>query len=514
MPTERLCMRHTREILRHKWLLGSGHRLVTASLNVSHGVITDTTQRALRAGLDWDGVGTLSDSELEQKLYPPPPTAGTPRALPDFALLEVELRHKGVTLELLHQEYLEKNPDGYRRSAFCAHYDTWKQARGLSMRQIHHGGDKLFVDYAGMKAYYTDPATGEGIACELFVAALGASSYTYAEATRSQKVPDFLASHVRALAFLGGVPVAVVSDQLKSGVILACRYEPGLNTSYLDFAQHYGTALVPARPRSPKDKAKVEVAVQIAERWILARLRHVTCFSLAELNRNIGWLLEDLNNRPMRVYKKSRRELFVELDRPVLRPLPETPYEYSEWKKARVNLDYHVELSGHYYSVPYRLVHQAVELRFTQSLVEVLHDGKRVALHRRSLERGRFTTLVEHMPPRHQGQAEQSPQKIQLWAHQIGPMTEELCDRILREKPHPEQGYRACMGIARLGKRFGHDRVEAAATRALWTGAVSYRSVRNMLEAGLDRSAVFEDSVSAAAPVRHHEHLRGPGYYC
>jgi transposase len=513
MPTERLCMRHTREILRHKWLLGSAHRLVTASLNVSHGAITETTKRALRAGLDWDVVATLSDSELEQKLYPPPPTAGTPRTLPDFALIDVELRHKGVTLELLHQEYLERNPDGYRRSAFCAHYDTWKQARGLSMRQSHIGGDKLFVDYAGMKAYYTDPATGDRVACELFVAALGASSYTYAEATRSQTVPDFLASHVRALAFVGGVPVAVVSDQLKSGVILACRYEPGLNTSYLDFAQHYGTALVPARPRSPRDKAKVEVAVQVAERWILARLRHVICFSLAELNLNIGWLLEDLNNRPMRVYKKSRRELFVELDRPALRPLPETPYEYSDWKKARVNLDYHIELTGHYYSVPYRLVHQAVELRFTQSLVEILHDGKRVALHRRSLERGRFTTLVAHMPPRHQGQAEQSPAKIQLWAHQIGPMTEELCDRILREKPHPEQGYRACMGIARLGKRFGHDRVEAAATRALWTGAVSYRSVLNMLEAGLDRSAVFDDSASAAAPVRHHEHIRGPGYY-
>ena len=513
MPTERLCMRHTREILRHKWLLGSSHRLVTASLHVSHGAISQTTKRALRAGLDWAKVGLLSDSELERLLYPPPPGAGTPRTLPDFALLDVELRHKGVTLELLHQEYLEKNPDGYRRSAFCDHYDTWKQTRGLSMRQLHHGGDKLFVDYAGMKASYTDPATGERIACELFVAALGASSYTYAEATRSQKVPDFLASHVRALAFLGGVPVAVVSDQLKSGVIRACRYEPGLNTSYLDFAQHYGTALVPARPRSPKDKAKVEVAVQVAERWILARLRHVTCFSLAELNRHIGWLLQDLNNREMRVYKKSRRQLFEELDRPALRPLPETPYEYAEWKKARVNLDYHVELVGHYYSVPYRLVHQSVELRYTQSLVEVLHDGKRVALHARNLQRGRFTTLHEHMPPRHQGQADQSPQKILLWARQIGPMTEELCDKIMREKPHPEQGYRSCMGIARLGKRYGAERVEAAATRALWTGAVSYRCVLNILGAGLDRAQVFEDSISAAAPVAHHEHIRGPSYY-
>jgi transposase len=348
-------MRHTREILRHKWLLGSSHRLVTLSLKVSHGAITDTTQRAVRAGLDWDSVCALLDSELEQLLYPPPPSAGTLRPEPDFVTIDLELRRKGVTLELLHQEYLVLHPEGYRRSAFCAHYETWKMTRGLTMRQVHQGGDRLFVDYSGLRAYYTDATTGDSVACELFVATLGASSYTYAEASRSQQVPDFLASHVRALAFFGGVPAAVVSDQLRSGVSRPCRYEPGPNTSYLDFAQHYGTVLMSARPRSPKDKAKVEVAVQIAQRWILARLRHVICFSLAELNEHISRLLADLNNRPMRVYKKSRRELFEELDRPSLRPLPDVPYEFAQWKKARVNLDYHVELSGHYYSVPYRL---------------------------------------------------------------------------------------------------------------------------------------------------------------
>ena len=255
MPTERLCMRHTREILRHKWLLRSGHRLVRTALGVSHGVITHTTQRAVAAGLSWESVCALSDAELELRLYPPPLT-GAPRPEPDFAYIDLELRKKGVTRELLHQEYLAQHPDGLRRSAFCARYDAWKQTRGLTMRQSHKGGDKLFVDYAGMKAYYTDPATGARVACELFVAALGASSYTYAEASPSQKAPDFLASHVRALTFFDGVPEAIVSDQLKSGVVVPCRYEPGPHTAYLDFAQHYNTALVPARPRSPRGRVE------------------------------------------------------------------------------------------------------------------------------------------------------------------------------------------------------------------------------------------------------------------
>lgn len=513
MPTERLCMRHTREILRHKWLLKHGHRLVSAALSVSHGVITQTTQRATRASLDWPAVCALSDAELELRLYPPAPGAGTPRPEPDYAFIDLELRKKGVTRELLHQEYLAEHPDGLRRSAFCARYEAWKQTRGLTMRQSHRGGEKLFVDYAGMKAYYTDPNTGERACAELFVATLGASSYTYAEASASQKAPDFLASHVRALGFFGGVPEAVVSDQLKSGVIVPCRYEPGPHTAYLDFAQHYNTALVPARPRSPRDKAKVEVAVQVAERWILARLRHVICFSLAELNAHIRVLLGELNHRPMRVYKKSRRELFEELDRPSLRPLPETPYIHAEWKKARVNLDYHVELFGHYYSVPHALVHQAVELRYTAEFVEVLHQGKRVALHARRHERGRFSTVAEHMPAHHRAQAAQSPETILRWARNIGPRTEVLCERIMKERAHPEQGYRSCMGISRLGKRFGKARVEAAATRALATGAISYRCVCNILEAGLDRVPLGEDSATCAVPVLHHEHIRGADSY-
>ena len=513
MPAERLCMRHTREILRHKWLLALSHRAVRDALGTSHGTISNTLQRAEKAALDWAAVELLSDVELEARLYPPPPAAGTLRPEPDWPKLHLELRGKGVTVELLHQEYLEHSPDGLRRSAFCEHYRLWVAARGPVMRQTHKAGDKLFVDYAGHKAVYTNPLTGQPVQCELFVATLGASNFTYAEASPSQKIPDFLASHVRALAFFGGVPCAVVSDQLKSAVTVHCRYEPGMNTAYVDFARHYDTALMPARPHRPKDKAKVEVAVQVAERWVLARLRNVQSFSLAELNRNIRARLDEMNDRPMRAYHKSRRQLFEELDRPVLRPLPQTPYQYAQWKKARVNIDCHVELCGHYYSAPYTLLQQLVELCYTESTVEILHDGKRVALHRRGYERGRHTTVAEHLPQGHQEHLKWSAERLLQWAGTIGPMTEALADRILVSHAHPEQGYRSCLGLLRLSKQYGKERLEAACQRALWTGAVYYRSVKNILEHNLDRAPSFDDSQTRGASVAVHENVRGPEYY-
>jgi transposase len=507
-------MRHTREILRHKWVLHSSHRQTTAALGTSHGSITQTLRRAQAAGiLTWAAVCALADSELEAQLYPPLPRTTGPRAEPDFAHIDLELRRKGVTLELLHQEYLAQHPDGLLRSAFCARYRRWKKTRGVVMRQTHIAGDKLYVDYSGDKAHYVDITSGQRVGCELFVATLGASSYTFAEATHSQKTPDFLASQVRALRFFGGVPTAVVSDQLRSGIVVPCRYEPGPHTAYLDFATHYGTALVPARPRSPRDKAKVEVAVQVAQRWILARLRNVVCTSLVELNAHISRLLADLNARTMRSYGKSRRALFEELDRPSLRPLPETEYAYAEWKKARVNLDYHVELMRHYYSVPHALVHQTVELRHTQDTVEIFSQGARVATHRKCTAHGRYTTQTEHMPRGHQAHQNRSPEQLLTWARTVGPMTESLCEKIMADRPHPEQGFRSCLGLIRLAKQYGKERVEAACMRALWTAALSYRSVHHILESGLDRAPQFEESSTTAAPVAVHAHLRGPSYY-
>ena len=516
MATERLSMRKTREILRQKWAMGRAHREVAASLSMSAGGVGEVLARARRAGLSTvAALEALSDEALETLLYGAPGPGATPRPMPDCRYLHTERRRPGVTLELLHLEYLEKHPDGYQYTQFCEIYRRWLSKRGLSMRQVHRAGEKLFVDYAGKTPHYVDGKTGERVECQLFVAVLGASNYTFAEATRSQTGPDFIGSHVRALAFLGGVPEAIVPDQLKSGVTKACRYEPGIQRTYEEMARHYDTTVLPARPASPKDKAKVEVAVQIAERWILARLRNERFFSLDALNIRIGELLDDLNERPMRLYGTSRRALFDRLDRPALRPLPAERFVYGDWKRCRVNIDYHVEVDHHYYSVPHALIHEEVEARFSAMTVELFHRGQRVASHRRSNERGRHTTVPEHMPKAHQKHLEWSPSRIVEWAQTIGPSTAALAAAILAERRHPEQGYRSCLGILRLGKRYGNDRLEAACTRAMVVSARSYRHVDSILKSGLDRLPLPESPavVSPTAQVPDHENVRGPNYY-
>ncbi len=511
MATERLSMRQIREILRQKWALGQSHRQVARSLGVGLGTVSSVAQRARQAGLDWAQVEALPDDGLDARLYGAPAGPGTERPLPDCAYLETERRKAGVTLELLHLEYLERHPHGYRYTQFCEIYRRWLARRGLTMRQVHRAGEKLFVDYAGQQPTLVDPATGEVLAAELFVAVLGASNYTYAEATRTQQVPDWIGSHVRAFAFYGGAPAAVVCDQLKSGVGRPCRYEPGLQRTYADFAEHYGTVILPARPAHARDKAKVEVAVQVVERWILARLRHETLFSLAALNARIAELVGDLNGRRMRLYQASRRELFERLDRPALRPLPAEPFVYGEWKVARVNIDYHVEVHGHYYSVPHALVHEAVDARVTATTVELFHRGQRVAAHVRSEARGRHTTEPGHMPKAHQRHLEWTPSRITAWAATIGPQTAALVAAILADRPHPEQGYRSCLGLLRLGRRDGEARLEAACARALAVGARSYRHVDSILKHRLDREPL--PAAPAATPGPVHEHVRGRDYY-
>jgi len=506
-------MRQIREVLRQKWGLGLSHRAVARSLGLGLGTISSVLARAQGTGLDWRQVQTLPDDVLESRLYGRPEVAGQrQRPAPDGAWILAERRKPGVTLELLHLEYLERHPDGYRYTRFCDLYRRWLKRRDLSMRQVHRAGDKCFVDYAGQRPRLIDPTTGEVVEVELFVAGLGASNYTYAEATRTQQVPDWIASHARAFAFFGGVTSAVVCDQLKSGVVLACRYEPGLQRTYEEFAEHYGTAILPARPARPRDKAKIEVAVQIAERWILARLRHETFFSLGALNARIAELLADLNARRMRLYGASRRELFERLDQPALRPLPAEPFVYGEWIKARVNIDYHVEVHHHYYSVPYDLAHEVVEIRVSATTVEALHRGQRVAAHPRDDTRGRHTTNPAHMPKAHQHHLEWTPSRLIQWAATIGPQTAALVAAILADRPHPEQGYRSCLGLLRLSRRDGAARLEAACARAVAVGARSYRHVDSILKHGLDRLPPLEPAAQLTlAPV--HEHLRGRDYY-
>lgn len=511
MATDRLPMRHIREILRLKWSLKRSHREVARSLGVSPGAVASVLSRATGIGLTAEALAGLTDDALEQRLYGPTIAGHALRPRPDPAWIHTELRRAGVTLELLHLEYLQQHPDGYRYSAFCRTYREWLGRQRLSMRQVHKAGDKLFVDYSGKKPEIVDPTTGAVRPVELFVAVLGASNYTYAEATETQRSADFIASHGRALEFLTGVPAAVVPDQLKPGVRDACRYEPILQRTYEEWAAHYGTVILPARPAKPRDKAKVEVAVQVAQRWILARLRHETFFSLAALNARIRELLTDLNARPMKGYSgQSRRDLFLRFDQPALRALPAERFVYTEWRQARVNIDYHIDVEHHLYSVPHRLIQQTVDVRLSATTLEVFHRGTRIWVHRRSDHPG-FTTIPEHMPHAHRAHLEWSPSRLIQWGTTVGPHTAALVEQILASRPHPEQGYRSCLGLLRLAKQYSAERVEAASRRAVAVGARSYRHVEAMLKHGLDRVPLEPTESSPPRPA--HDNVRGPAYY-
>jgi len=417
-----------------------------------------------------------------------------------------------VTLQLLWLEYKQDHPGGLQYSQFCERFRQWKGRVDRVLRQEHRAGEKVFVDFAGQTLEVVCRETGEVREAQIFVGVLGASSYTYAEALQSQELPEWIAAHVRMYEFFGGVPRLTVPDNLKAGVRQACFYEPDINPTYQELAAHYGTTVLPTRVAKPRDKAKVEVGVQVVERWILARLRNHTFFSFAELNQQIRRLLDVLNDRPFQKIEGSRRTLFESLDRPALQALPETPYEYAQWKKARVNIDYHIDVLGHYYSVPHTLVRQAVDVRISRGTVEVFHDGRRVAAHVRGRRKGGFTTEATHRPKAHQKHLEWTPSRLVRWAEQTGPSTARLVEQILAERPHPEQGYRACLGLLRLGQRHGADRLEAACRRALSIRGTSYRSVKSILQSGLDRIPLQSSQTTLALP-QEHKHVRGADYY-
>jgi transposase len=445
-------------------------------------------------------------------LYPQlPAVPPEQRAVADWSDVHQQLRHKSVTLMLLWQEYKELHPSGYQYSQFCYLYRQWAGRIDPVMRQEHRAGEKMFVDYAGHTVDVYDLQANQMREAQIFVAVLGASNYTYAEATWSQTLPDWIGSHCRSFAFFGGVPQLVVPDNLKAGVNKACFYEPDINPTYLDMANHYGTAVVPARVKKAKDKAKVEVAVQVVERWILARLRNRQFFSLSQLNEAIAELLVDLNSKPFQKLPGCRKQLFDTLDRPALNPLPAKPYPYAEWKKATVNIDYHIEVERHYYSVPYQLIKNKVDVRITQRTIECFYKNKRVASHIRSYQKGRHTTVKEHMPKSHQKWAQWTPDRFIRWAGKIGPHTQTLIETILNSRAHPQQGFRSCLGILRLAKSYGNRRLEAACRRAVIIGATSYRSVESILKHNLDQKPLAQEQ--AAEPCIEHTNIRGSQYY-
>jgi transposase len=505
-------MRKVKEILRLKFEAGHGQRQIARSCAIGKTTVAECLARFERSGLSWAQAAQLDEATLEHKLYPPPVAVpAQERAVPDWPYIHQELRRKGVTLTLLWYEYKAAHPEGYQYSWFCDQYRAWSAKLDVVMRQEHRAGEKLFVDYAGQTVEVVDRRTGEVRQAQIFVAVLGASNYTYAEATWTQQLPDWIGSHVRTFQFFGGVPELAVPDNLRSGVTKAHRYEPDLNPTYMDLASHYGVAVLPARVRKPRDKAKAEAGVLLVERWILAALRNRTFFSLQEVNREIARLLERLNARPFKKLPGSRQELFEQLDRPALRPLPEQPYELAEWKKVRVNIDYHVEVDGHYYSVPYQLVRKSLEARYSERTVECFHKGQRVASHVRSHLKGRHTTVAEHMPASHRSYAEWTPQRLIRWAEKTGPAAASVVQSILERRAHPQQGFRSALGIMRLGKSFGEERLEAACRRALTLGACSYKSIASILRQGLDRRALPEQQDLDLGI--EHANIRGSEYY-
>ena len=506
-------MRKIKEVLRLKFQYGHSNKQIAQGCNIARSTVREYLDRAEKAGFSWPLDPSLDDAILEKTLFPPQPIlASSPRAMPSMEYLHQELRRKGVTLQLLWHEYKQINPEGYQHSQFCHLYRQWAKKLDVTLRQEHRAGEKLFVDYAGQTVPIVDPVTGEITQAQIFIAALGASSYTFAEASASQDLPSWIRSHVHAFEFFGGVPEILVPDNLKAGVSKPCRYEPDINPTYLELAQHYGTTVIPARIGHPRDKAKVESAVFVAERWILASLRNHDFFSIRELNQVIFRSLEDLNTRKFQKLDTTRKTLFESLDKPALKALPSVPYEYAEWKKARVNIDYHVEIDRHYYSVPFQLAREQVDIRLTATTVEILFKNTRIASHVRSYHKGSFTTVKEHMPKSHQRYLEWTPSRLLHWAEKIGPKTGQLVTHIMQNRPHPEQGFRSCLGIMRLASRYSPQRLEAACTRALSIKTYSFKSVESILKNGLDQQPLLFDAPDHR-PSAQHSNIRGKHYY-
>ena len=516
MPRHRqgrqLPMEKFREILRLHGL-GYSQCEIARSCAVARSTVQDYVRRAVGQGLSYESLRELSDSDAKALLGKGQrPSQSSPKKI-EFEPVHRELQRKGVTLALLWQEGLDKKQWNCSYGGFCRQYRKWKGHQNLSMRQSHKAGEKLFVDYCGMTIVVYDPVLNQELKAQIFVATLGASNYTFAEATESQSLPNWIGSHQRALAFFGGIPKAVVPDNLKSGVTDPCRYEPGINRSYQDFAEHYGIAVIPARPKRPKDKSKVEKAVQEVERQILAPLRDQHFSSLGTLNQAIRERLKRLNARVMKGYGLSRQDLFDQIERAELSPLPQRLFEFSTWKPAKVSLDYHIEVEKHYYSLPYSLVQRQVTVKISEHQVEVFYENRRVACHERSKVPYRHTTRPEHMPPEHWAYKRQSKEMFLNWAGRIGPQALEQVECIFALKDHEEQAFRTLKGVQSLSSRYSSQRLEAACRYANHFNLVGLKRLRSILENNRDSYVLTPTHDPAVSTPAVHDNLRGQTYY-
>ena len=492
-------------------------RQLARAVGAGKTAVADCLRRAQAAGLTaWEAIEPLDEDALERKLYcvREGKASARERPLPDWAKVREELarRDHQVTLALLWQEYKAAHPDGYQYPQFTVLYRAFEKKLSVVLRQHYRGGERAFVDYCDGIAI-TDPLSGEKIPTQLFVGALGASSYTFAHVSLSQTLPSFLDSHVRMYAFFGGVSAITTCDNLAAGVTRADRYEARVNESYAELARHFGTCILPARVRKPRDKAKVEAACLVAQRWILAVLRHRTFYSINEVNEAIAPLLEQLNHRVMRHVKASRKELYERIDKPALKPLPATPYEFAEWKQVRVNIDYHVVYDEHFYSAPYTLVGETLFVRATHATIELVFKGKRIASHPRSHQKYQYTTDPAHRPAAHRAYLEWTPSRLIEWGKTVGVHTATLIEYVITHKPHPEQGYRSALGILRLSKKYGAARLEQASAKALSINSPSYTTVKTMLARGMEAAAVEPARASRAKAPLGGGNVRGRDYY-
>ncbi len=513
MAFSRVSMRKIREILRLHLQAGLKHRQIARSCSTTHATVGKYVEAAKQAGLRWPLPEELADDEtLFARLFPDSIAAAEPsRPLPAWAQIHKELSAKGMTLRLLWEEYRQEQPDGYGYTQFCDYYRRWKQTVDVVLRHTYKAGEKTFVDWAGLTTPWLD-GQGHQQAAYLFVATLGASNYTYAEAFATTQQWHWIEGHVHAFQYFGGVTQVVVPDNVKTGVTRACRYEPDLNPTYQRMAAHYGTVVIPARPKQPRDKAKVEAAVQHAERRLIAAVRHHTFFSVADINSALRPLLEQLNEQPFQKLPGSRRQRYEEIDRPALRALPVTAYELDDWGKAKANIDYHVQVERNFYSVPYTLVRQDIDVRLTARAIELFHKGRRVAAHRRCYGRGQFVTDPGHRPKAHARHLDWTPGRLISWAASVGPQCADLVRTLLDTKPHPEQGYRACLGVMRLAKRYSCERTEAACARALALDSPSFQTVNSILKHGTETDPL-PGQLPLKPPSPRHDNVRGHAYY-
>lgn len=513
MAKVRLSMRKIKEVLRLRFACELGVRQIARSIRASHSTVSDYLYRAQQVGVRWPLDPDMDEKKLEALLFPEKASRGSAlKPLPDFPAMHKELKRKGVTLFLLWEEYKGVYPEGYGYSQFCDLYARFRKTQDVCLRQQYYGGDKMFVDYAGQTLPVQDPFTGGVREAQLFVACLGASNYSYAEATWTQNLADWISCHIHTYEYIQGVPQATIPDNLRSGVSRACRYDPDINPTYLDMAQHYGTAIVPARKGKPRDKAKVETSVLVVERWIIAALRNQVFFSLEELNQAILKLLEKLNRRPFKKLPGCRYDLYRAVDLPALKPLPEKRYEYAEWKRCTAHIDYHVEVENHYYSVPYTYAQKKLDARITGKTVEIIYQGVRIASHIRSCQKGGFSTCEEHRPKKHREYLAWNPERFIRWASTIGPHCSAYITGIMHSRKYPEQGYRACLGVLRLSKSYPCEKIEQACERALSLQVYSYKLIESILKRKKERTAGSVRE-SRSAQRQSHENVRGAHYY-